>query len=71
MLPGILNQLGAESLANLQKLATNVTSAGQYCRALFYIYNRQKILKTAGHIDPQSVYHGICAYVHTKEQPAK
>merc|ERR1711976_1075366 len=30
MLPGILNQLGAESLANLKKLATQVTSeAGQ------------------------------------------
>lgn len=28
MLPGILNQLGAESLSNLKKLATNVTSAG-------------------------------------------
>lgn len=27
MLPGILNQLGAESLANLKKLATSVSSA--------------------------------------------
>ncbi|CAH1774983.1 unnamed protein product [Owenia fusiformis] len=27
MLPGILNQLGAESLANLKKLATSVTSS--------------------------------------------
>lgn len=29
MLPGILNQLGAESLSNLKKLATNVTSSGE------------------------------------------
>lgn len=28
MLPGILNQLGAESLSNLKKLATNVTAGG-------------------------------------------
>ena len=28
MLPGILNQLGAESLASLKKLATTVSSAG-------------------------------------------
>lgn len=28
MLPGILNQLGAESLSNLKKLATNVTGGG-------------------------------------------
>jgi len=28
MLPGILNQLGAESLANLKKLATSVSSGG-------------------------------------------
>jgi len=30
MLPGILNQLGAESLSNLKKLATNVTAGGTY-----------------------------------------
>lgn len=30
MLPGILNQLGAESLSNLKKLATNVTGGGTY-----------------------------------------
>jgi len=29
MLPGILNQLGAESLSNLKKLATNVTAGGE------------------------------------------
>ena len=29
MLPGILNQLGAESLANLKKLATSVSSGGK------------------------------------------
>lgn len=29
MLPGILNQLGAESLSNLKKLATNVTGGGE------------------------------------------
>jgi len=29
MLPGILNQLGAESLANLKKLATSVTSSAE------------------------------------------
>jgi len=28
MLPGILNQLGAESLSNLKKLATNVSAGG-------------------------------------------
>jgi len=28
LLPGILNQLGSESLANLKKLATSVTSGG-------------------------------------------
>ena len=29
MLPGILNQLGAESLANLKKLATTVTAGSE------------------------------------------
>lgn len=28
MLPGILNQLGAESLASLKKLATSVSTSG-------------------------------------------
>ncbi|MRA76214.1 hypothetical protein GH890_32830 [Bacillus thuringiensis] len=28
MLPGILNQLGAENLANLKKIATTVSSGG-------------------------------------------
>ena len=30
MLPGILNQLGAESLQSLKKLATSVSSGGSY-----------------------------------------
>ena len=29
MLPGILNQLGAENLANLKKIATSVSSGGR------------------------------------------
>ena len=29
MLPGILNQLGAESLSSLKKFATNVTAGGK------------------------------------------
>lgn len=34
MLPGILNQLGAESLANLKKLATQVSSSGAAAEAM-------------------------------------
>ena len=30
MLPGILNQLGTESLSNLKKLATSVTGGGDH-----------------------------------------
>ena len=30
MLPGILNQLGTESLSNLKKLATSVTGGGEH-----------------------------------------
>ena len=30
MLPGILNQLGAENLANLKKIATTVSSGGTF-----------------------------------------
>ena len=39
------------------------------CRGLLSICNRQKnTRKTAGHIDPLIVY---CAYVHTRQEPAK
>lgn len=30
MLPGILNQLGAESLSSLKKLASSVQAQGEY-----------------------------------------
>ena len=38
MLPGILNQLGAESLSNLKKLATNVTAGGIGKFQIFLLY---------------------------------
>ena len=37
MLPGILNQLGAESLSNLKKLATTVTSGGMCLKHILHI----------------------------------
>ena len=43
LLPGILNQLGAESLTHLKKLASNVPTGNFFLQAhILFLYNLQK-----------------------------